>query len=66
LLKWSQKNRVPDELVDELMKMPEDGAGSGVVFPAPLELYRAKGVEGRVADHAVGEREHWYSSWYSR
>jgi hypothetical protein len=65
LLGWSQAREVPKELVDEGMKMPEN-SGFGMIYPAPLELYAAKGVEvpeEYLKDHEVPDREHWYSSW---
>lgn len=65
LLRWSHGHEVPRELVDEGIKMPVDG-DLGMVYPAPVELYAAKGVEipeEYVQDHEVPERKHWCSSW---
>jgi hypothetical protein len=65
LLKWSHAREVPRQLVDERMKMTENG-DFGMIYPAPLELYAAKGVEipeGYLQDHEVLNKKHWYSSW---
>jgi len=47
------------------MKLPsmEDG---GMLWPAPLELFRAVGEaypKGVVVDHEVPDRRYYYSSW---
>jgi len=65
LLGWRHGREVPKELVDEGMKMPENG-DFGTIYPAPLELYAAKGVEvpeGYLQDQEVPNRKHWYSCW---
>ena len=60
LSEWSHAREVPKQLVDEGMKMPENG-DFRMTYPASVELYAAKGVEvpeGYLQDHKVPNRKH--------
>jgi hypothetical protein len=64
LLEWSYAHEVPREL-EHLMKLPS-AEEVGMLWSAPLELFRALGVEypkGVVVDHEVPDRRYYYSSW---